>query len=102
MATASATTGKRTHGEEDKAIIPTHGSDHSGGHCLAIRLAPMPNSWWLLVVIPVGISAGLLWGGWREWGIKSFVWIVLKFALLLLAAGGLLTLCGDPGSIRGR
>ena len=32
----------------------------------------------------------------------SFLWNVAKFALLLLAAGGLLTLCGDPGSVRGQ
>lgn len=61
----------------------------------------MPENWWLVVLICGGISVGLLWGGWQEWGVKTFLVNVLKFSLLMLTTAVLLTMCGDF-SIRGR
>jgi hypothetical protein len=51
----------------------------------------------ILALVVLGIPVGLMWGGWKDWGVRHFIWAVLKFAALLLVTGGLLTLCGDPG-----
>ena len=58
-------------------------------------------SWLLLIGICLGIPAALMWGGWEDWGMKKYLWGVMQFGLLLAVSGGTLTLCGDPGSVRG-
>lgn len=60
------------------------------------------ESWFLSLCFGYGIAciipAGLLWGGWNDegMGIKGYIFAVLKIGAVLMGAGFLLSMCGDP------